>query len=182
MNGENERPAASGLVAEHIDDLARLPQIEAVERLIHQQDGMRRQQRQRQQKATVIPLRQRMYALVEDGPESHRSDRVCGLCRRSPVDACKKRHHLGGRLVPIRAHAIRQIKECVAPLRRRQRLAMPENLSGIRGKEADNRFQQSGLAGAIRSDNAEHLARGRRECHTINRRLLAVPFRQICDA
>ena len=71
MNGENERPAASGLVAEHVDDLARLPQIKAVEWLIHQQDGMRRQQSQRQQKSTVIPLRQRMHALVENGPQPH---------------------------------------------------------------------------------------------------------------
>jgi hypothetical protein len=36
---------------------------------------------------------------------------------------------------------------------------MPDNFSRIRGKKADNRFQQSGLAGAIRSFNAEHLAR-----------------------
>ena len=70
MNGENECSAASGMVAEHVDDLARLPQIKAVERLIHQQDGMRRQQSQRQQEATVIPLRQRMHALVKDRPES----------------------------------------------------------------------------------------------------------------
>src|SRR5207244_1974767 len=71
MNGKNERPAASGSVPKHLDDLARLPEIKAVERLIHQQDGMRRQQSQRQQKATVIPLRQRMYALVEDRSKSH---------------------------------------------------------------------------------------------------------------
>ena len=65
MNGENERAATSGVVAEQIDDLPRLPQIEAIKRLIHQQDGMRRQQSQRQQKPTIIPLRQGMYALVE---------------------------------------------------------------------------------------------------------------------
>ena len=59
---------------------------------------------------------------------------------------------------------------------------MPENVSGIRGKEADNRFQQSGLAGTIRSDNAEHLARARGESYAINGTLLAVPFRQIDDA
>ena len=56
MNGKNGRPAARGLVAQQLDDLARLPQIKAVEWFIHQQDGMRCQQRQRQQEATVIPL------------------------------------------------------------------------------------------------------------------------------
>jgi len=67
MNGENERSAASGMVAEHVDDLARLPQIEAVEWLIHQQHRMRRQQSQHQQQSTVVPFRQRMHALVKNG-------------------------------------------------------------------------------------------------------------------
>ena len=67
MNGENECSAASSMVAEHADDLARLPQIEAVEWLIHQQHRMRRQQSQRQQQSTVVSFRQRMHALVENG-------------------------------------------------------------------------------------------------------------------
>src|ERR1700756_2929307 len=38
MNGENERPAARGLVADYPRDLARLSKIKTVERFIHEQD------------------------------------------------------------------------------------------------------------------------------------------------
>src|SRR5262245_61145726 len=58
---------------------------------------------------------------------------------------------------------------------------MPENLSGVRGKQTDNRFQQRGLSCAIWSDDAEHFARRGGEGHVIDGAFFAIPFRQIND-
>src|SRR5438477_153157 len=57
MNSENESPAARGLVANYAHNVPCLPKIKTVEWLIHEQDGMRRQQGQRQQEATGISFR-----------------------------------------------------------------------------------------------------------------------------
>src|SRR6202022_121724 len=48
MDGEDERASSGGGFAQHVHDLARLSQIEAVERLIHQQQLMGGEERERQ--------------------------------------------------------------------------------------------------------------------------------------
>jgi hypothetical protein len=64
-------------VAQHVHDLARLPQVEAVERLVHQQQRMGGQQSQRQHEPAAIALRQCGDALAQDRREAERSDRFC---------------------------------------------------------------------------------------------------------
>src|SRR3954451_20647250 len=44
MNGQNKGAPAARDLADHAHDLARLPEVEAVERLVHQQQGLRRNQ------------------------------------------------------------------------------------------------------------------------------------------
>ncbi len=64
MDGENEGAPPPRDVSEHTHDLARLPEIEAVERLVHEQQGMRGEQRQRQHQPAGITLRQSNDALA----------------------------------------------------------------------------------------------------------------------
>src|SRR5262245_3028164 len=182
MNRENERPAASNLATKYVGDFARLPQIEAVEWLVHQQYWMWRQQGQCQKEAAVIALRQRTYALLQHWAQPHRSDRISGLNLRSPVNRREKRNDVRSGLILIGTHTIRKIKEGLAPLRGHQRFVMPKNLTGIRGNETSSRFQQSGLACAIWSDDAEHFSRPCREGHVIDGAFLAISFRQINDS
>lgn len=49
VDGDQQRAAIFRLVSQRAHDLACLPQIEAVKRLVHQQQGERRQQLERQQ-------------------------------------------------------------------------------------------------------------------------------------
>ena len=57
MDGENEAAPPAGHVTEHAHDLARLPQIEAIERLVHEKHRLRREQRERQHQPTAISFR-----------------------------------------------------------------------------------------------------------------------------
>src|SRR2546428_8596005 len=57
MNGENERAPIARNVAQYVYDLARLPQVEAVERLVHQQQRMGGQQNQRPHEPAAIAPR-----------------------------------------------------------------------------------------------------------------------------
>src|SRR5262245_16235713 len=43
VNGENERASFDRLTADHLNDVASLPKIEAIERLVHEQHVLRRQ-------------------------------------------------------------------------------------------------------------------------------------------
>src|SRR5712691_3507725 len=61
VDGEDERAAVRGDLAQRAGDRARLAQIEAVERLVHQQQRMRRDERERKQQAAVETLREAMH-------------------------------------------------------------------------------------------------------------------------
>src|SRR5262249_32610577 len=65
MKRQDQRSAGGGVVAERLRDLARLPQVEPVERLVGQQDRLRRQQSDAEQRAFALPLRQRADRRVE---------------------------------------------------------------------------------------------------------------------
>src|SRR5216683_4995355 len=56
VNGENERAALRGLIADHFNDVAGLPEIEAIEWLVHEQHVLRRQETKRQQQPPGVTL------------------------------------------------------------------------------------------------------------------------------
>ena len=61
----NERAAVPGDDAQHSHDLARLSQIETVERPVHEQQRVGREQRERQHQAAAVALRQCVHALAQ---------------------------------------------------------------------------------------------------------------------
>src|SRR5438874_236806 len=58
MNGEHEPPSTGCRTANKAHDVAGLPEIETVERLVHQEERMRREQRQRQHQAARVSFGQ----------------------------------------------------------------------------------------------------------------------------
>src|SRR5215813_9147169 len=70
VDGENERAPIARDIAQYAHDLARLPQVEAVERLVHQQQRMGSQQGERQHEPSAIALRQCGDALAQDRRET----------------------------------------------------------------------------------------------------------------
>src|SRR5262249_36207000 len=56
MDGKKERASVGGFASQHPHHVAGLPQVEAVERLGHQNDPMRRQESERPPKAPGVAL------------------------------------------------------------------------------------------------------------------------------
>src|SRR5258706_11817203 len=91
MDGKNKCPALGDLFAQHTGNVACLPEVEAVERFVHEEQRMRREQSQRQQEPSAVALRQRVHALGKSRPQTDRFDRICNLVCRSSVDICEER-------------------------------------------------------------------------------------------
>src|SRR5438477_5362401 len=85
VNGEDERAPLGGLIADHLDDVAGLPKIEAIERLVHQQHVLRRQETDSQQQPAIVALRQRMHTFLKDGLQSDRGYDRSHVCIGSTV-------------------------------------------------------------------------------------------------
>src|SRR6266404_2580537 len=56
MNGENERAPLGGFAADHFNDVAGLPKVEAIEWLVHEQHVLRRQETKRQHQPAGVAL------------------------------------------------------------------------------------------------------------------------------
>jgi hypothetical protein len=57
VDRKNETAATAGNVTDHAHDLARLPQVEPIERLVHEKDRLRGEQREGQHESTAVSLR-----------------------------------------------------------------------------------------------------------------------------
>src|SRR5262249_47918461 len=88
MDREKERPAGGGVFAQRRADFARLPQIEAVERLVAEEQRVGREHADRQQRALALPLRQRANPRPEQRrqiqPLDDAGDRGGGSAGESP--------------------------------------------------------------------------------------------------
>src|SRR5258708_38817069 len=71
MNRKDKCAAHSGFPAQDADDFANLPEIEAVERFVHEKQRVRREQPQRQQEPSAVTFRQRMDALVKNRRQTY---------------------------------------------------------------------------------------------------------------
>src|SRR3954454_25343609 len=71
MDGEHQSAAIGGDLAQHLHDLAGLPEGEPIEGLFHQQDHLRGQERERQHQAAGKALGESAYPLAQDRLESN---------------------------------------------------------------------------------------------------------------
>src|SRR6516165_10494623 len=67
MNGDKQRAPARRRFANELHHVPRLPEIEAVERLVHQEQRLRREQRESQRQAPGVSLRQCGDSLAQHG-------------------------------------------------------------------------------------------------------------------
>src|SRR6266511_2250653 len=74
VDRQKQRPPGLRVRAQRGRQLARLAQVEAVERLVGQQDRLRHQQADRQQRALALTFRQRADGRIEDGRQIELAD------------------------------------------------------------------------------------------------------------
>jgi hypothetical protein len=175
MNSKGERSAMRRDSAHKIHNFSRLPDVEAVKRLIHQQHLMWRQQCQRQHQAARVALRQCANVLTENFFKANRS---CHLVKfGSPAKSgCKKFQNADDMLVIPWPHTIRKIKDDLAPAVLGQRRVLPENATCIGRQQSRDGLQEGGLARTIGADEAQDFTAPDIKRNISERALLAVPL------
>src|SRR6185437_12076824 len=121
---------------------ARLAEIEAVERLVGEQERLRRQQAEREQGALALPLRQRPDRRVEDRREIqapyHVVSQVGAAAEKTddeierPLDALRR----------PRRDGVRQVEERRRSIAGRERPAVGDDGACVGGQDTSQTFEQ----------------------------------------
>jgi hypothetical protein len=154
VDGEQQGAATQRLVSQQAHDLACLPQIEAVKRLIHQQHGERRQQPERQQQPASISLGQSADRLGEGGLQTKRAHKLGESLRCLLICLAKEPQDFRRPLVRVGRDSLGHIEQPLLALGGRQRRTPPSHFAGIDGEQTRNAFEQCCFARAIRPDQA----------------------------
>src|SRR5262245_4264013 len=189
MNRQHQRAPRRRVRPQRPRHVAALAEIEAIERLVGEEDRLRRQKADGQQRALALAFRKRADGKVEQRFEVEFFNNVL---RRSAVGGRRSRvrrseepsdepERPSNRLRGPRRDRVWQVKHRCRPFLRRQRAAVPEYAAGIGRQDAAETFEERGLAGAVGTDEAEHLARPDGKGHLAERSEASVPFRQIRD-
>src|SRR5262249_41584127 len=115
MNSKGERSAPCSDSAHKVHNFSRLPDVEAVKGLVHQQHRMWGQQCQRQHQSTGVSLRQCGHMLSKNFFKAHRSCHLIKFGRRPAKCGCKKLQNADDMLAIPRPHTIWQVKDDLAP-------------------------------------------------------------------
>src|SRR5436190_24388203 len=158
MNREHKRSALACVIAQQLEDVANLPKVESIERLVHEQDRLWREQSQCQQQPATITLGQRMHSLVKNRRQTNGVDHTGDLVGRSSIDPCKEGQDPCDRLILIRPDAIRQVGHDFSSARWRQWLSEPLNIARLRSKYASQNLKKGCLSRTIRTDDPDDFA------------------------
>jgi len=134
-----------------------LPEIEAVEGFIHEEQGMWRQQAQRQHQPSAVTLRQCVHTFVKNRRQTYRFNSILNLARRSSIDICKECQNPRNRLLLIRSHAVGKVEDGFAAARRRQLLSVPVNVTFTHRLHSGDGLKQGCFAGTVRTNDAKDL-------------------------
>jgi hypothetical protein len=178
VDREKQCASAAGVLAQRRADLARLTQIEAVERLVTEQQRMRRQHADGQQRALALPLRERADPRSEERREFQPPDDVGNRGGRSAEKPHRIVERPRQRLRWPRRDAVGHIEDSRGARGRGQRLALQEDLTRVVRQHARQTLEQRRLARAVGADEAEHFARTDRQRHAGQRGQPAVRLGQ----
>jgi hypothetical protein len=178
MDREKQRAPRRGVIAQRGADLARLAQIEAVERLVAQQDRMRRQHADGQHRPLALPFRERAQRRSQQRREREAFDHLALPVRAAAEKADGEIERPSHRLRGPGRDRIRQVEKARRPRARRRRFSVDRDGSSVVGQHAGNALEQRRLAGAVGADEAEDLAGPKRQRHIRERGQAAVRLRQ----
>src|SRR5258708_1142697 len=86
MDRKNEGPPFTCLGTQQSSNPGGLAEIEGIERFVHEEQRVRREQSQRQHQPSAVTLRKRVHALVKNRRQAYRFDCIRDLVDRSPID------------------------------------------------------------------------------------------------
>src|SRR4051794_8604033 len=158
MNREKERSAACRVCAQRRPNVARLAQVEAIERFIDQQCGLRRKHSDTEQSALPLALGECADWLAKQAAQIellyHLVEQLRASAEESDGEIERPRHRLRG----PRSDAVGDIKQERRTLAGSHRPAAGPDGAAVKRQNPGQTFEQRGFAGAIGANEAEHLA------------------------
>jgi len=139
---------------------------------------MRGEQRERPHQPACIAFGEHEHLLAQDRIETDGGDRLADSHAGLPVYGSEELQHARDILLLPGANPFGQIEDRSAPMRRSGRRPAPEDGAAIHRDERGHGFEQRRLAGAVRSDQAEHLGAMHRKAHVVEHPLLAIALGQ----
>ena len=174
VNREEERAAVGGVLTQCCRHVAALPEVEAIERFVDEQDALRSEEPDGQQNALPLSLRECADARVEHCGEVEPGDDVLDSRPAGAKEVTREIECPANRLSRPWRDSIWQIEEVVVPLAGSHHRVVDTDGPGIRGQQPRETLEERRLAGTIRADQAEDLAVPQRERHAVECRHAAV--------
>ena len=154
MDREHQGATMQRLVSQQAHHLARLPQIEAVERLIHKQHRARGQQPERQQQPASVSFGQSANGLSKGGFQTKRPHKLVEPPQWLPICLAEEPQDVRRPLIRVGRDRFGHVEQPLLALGGRQRRTPPSHFAGIDGEQAGDALEQCCFACAIRSDQA----------------------------
>jgi hypothetical protein len=178
MDRQKQRAAAGRVRAQEGGHLARLPQVEAVERFVRQQHGLRRQEADGQEDALPFTLRERADRLREQAIQIELLDEVIAERRGASKEPDREVQRPPHRLRRPRCDTIGQIKQQRRAFAGREPSSPGLYETRIGRQKARETLEERRLAGAVGTNQAEHFARSHFEANIRQGRKSPEPFGQ----
>src|SRR5256885_2909516 len=183
---QHHGPVASELL-DQVPRLARLARVEAGGRLVEDERAVLLDYRLGQAYPLAEAAREPADALLASVAEPACTDRVIDTCAsprwRHTAQLAHQRQEAGHAHLVVERRGLRQVADAAAHLLRfREDVeAGHTRRPGRRADVAGEDSHRGGLAGAVRAEEPEHLARGDRERHVLHGRALAVVLGEALD-
>jgi hypothetical protein len=182
VRGEHDWHAGGRVVGQHPAQDVDADGVEPGERLVEHQQLRIVNERRRQLHALLVAERQRLDAIAgavrQPQPLDPRVGRAAGRGRVHAVQPREVDELVTHPHLRIQPTLLRHISKTRAPVEG-HRTTGEQHLAAIGGEHAQDDAHRRRLAGAVRADEAEHLARADGERHTVQRHDIAVAAREV---
>src|SRR6185503_20074075 len=140
---------------------------------------LRHQQTHREQRTLALTLRQSADRRVEERQQIEALDDFVAQVAAAVEEPHREIDGPPHRLRGPRHDRVREVEERAGALAVCERPAVAQQRAGVQRQDAAEALEQRGLAGAVRADQAEHLAWTDGERHIAQRRKPSVPLSEI---
>src|SRR5690242_6060180 len=139
-------------MAQDLHHVARLAEIQTVERFVQQQKRLRREQAERQKDALGFTLRERSYARSEERNQTQSLGQRLDFRARLSMKGREKAENIADGLRRPRTNGVRKIEQRLFSCRDWKPRPAKRDLAGIGRKKSCEAFKQRGFARAIRAN------------------------------
>src|SRR4051794_15032655 len=159
VDREEERPPTCGMCAQCRRNVARLAQVETVERFVDEECGLRRKKSDRQKRALPLPFGERADPLAQERAEIELLDHFVAKIRPAAEETDREVERPTQRLRGPGSNTVGNVEEQRRTTASLDRPARRTHGPAIGRQHARQAFEQRRLARAVWTDESEHFAR-----------------------